>query len=160
MKKILSTLLFVFFICFAMAQKICVINNVNAFYTVHLPGMQPVDENGRPLKVNPFVNRTILVSSSCSSTLVINKIMVDGFMAKFDLAKATAADTVDLADIDNKKIYVRLKKGDFLWKIVINDSEQKLPVQAQKVAVSFKWKNKPNTTIVKKWQELFTIPAP
>jgi hypothetical protein len=160
MKKILHTLLMVFFMSNGFAQKVCVINKANAFYSAQLPGMQPVDENGLPRKIKPNVSRTIFITTNCNTMPIVSKISIDGVLPKFLLLKATVTDTEELAEVNNNKIYLNNKKGTFLWKIIIYDDENVLPLLPQKSVIALKWKNKSTSTVIKKWQELYTIPAP
>jgi hypothetical protein len=160
MKKIMNTFLLVFFISTVLAQKPCAIVNANAFYSVHLPGIMPVDENGLPRKVKPTMLRTIFLTSNCPLAPVISKISYDNIGTKFSIEKAATEEVSTLADNNGNKIIIAIPKGCFLWKIsVIEQDNIAIPERPKTISILWKQKTKTNKFDIKKEVEIATPPS-
>jgi hypothetical protein len=159
MKKIISTLLLLFFIANIFAQKPCSILSANAFYSIVMPGNMPVDENGNPRKVKPNYSRTIFISSNCSVAPVVNKVMYDNISAPFFIEKAKKEEVSNLMDDMNNKIKLNVSTSSFLWKISIVESGGiSLPEKPKTILLLWKFKNKSSKILIKNEKQLATVP--
>ncbi len=160
MKKIINTFLLLFFISNLFAQKPCGILNANAFYSVHLPGRMPVDENGLPRKVKPSILRTIFLTSNCSLAPAISKISYDNIGTRFSIEKAVAEEVSSLSDNNGNKIIIPILRGSFLWKLTIQEiGDIELPQNPKTISIFWKQKTKTNKLDIKKEVELATLPS-
>jgi hypothetical protein len=160
MKKIISALLLLFFITNVFAQKTCSILSANAFYSVVMPGNMPVDKNGNPRKIKPNVSRTIFISSNCSASPVVSKIMYDNISAPFFIEKAKDDEVNNLMDDANNKIKLNTPKSNFLWKItVVLSGGISIPEKPKVISIEWKQKNKTYKLPVKKEAQLATLPT-
>jgi hypothetical protein len=160
MKKIISTLLLLFFITNVPAQKTCSILTANAFYSIVLPGNMRVDENGNPLKVKPNYSRTIFISSNCTDTPIVSKVMYDNVSPTFYIEKATNEELSNLMDDANNKIKLNAAKSSYQWKIIIVPSGGiSLPEKPKIITIQWKQKTKVNRMILKKEAQLATFPT-
>ena len=149
MKKIIHTLLLLFFIINTQAQKNCIVQNANAFYSIVMPGNMPVDENGnqRPLKVHK--SRTIFISSNCALEPLISKVIYDNTNGPFFIEKANKEEIANLMDDMNNKIKLNAPKSSFLWKItVVETGGIVLPENPKKIVLQWKSKNKINMLFI------------
>jgi hypothetical protein len=160
MKKIINTLLLLFFIIHTKAQKPCSILSANAFYSIVMPGNMPVDENGNPRKLKPNYSRTIFISSNCNTAPVVSKVFYDNIFAPFFIEKAKNEEVSNLMDDMNNKIKLNVSKSSFLWKISIVESGGISLPEKPKI-ITIQWKQKANTKklAIKKEAQLATLPT-
>ncbi len=160
MKKIINTLLLLFFITNIFAQKPCSILSANAFYSVVMPGNMPVDENGNPLKIKPNLSRTIFISSNCNITPIISKVSYDNIFPAFFIEKAKDEEVSNLMDDTNNKIKLNARKSSFLWKVtVVPSAGISVPEKPKKISIEWKQKNKIIKLVIQKEAQLATFPT-
>jgi hypothetical protein len=160
MKKIISILLFTFFIINATAQKQCKIISAQAFYTINMPGTMPVDENGRQRKTKRNLSRTIFFTSNCTSAPSFEKITYNNISTRFSVEKATSIEVAGLSDNSGNKIILQSPKGFTIWKLTVIEKDNiAIPEKVNIISLIWKQKNKTNKFEIKKEVELATIPT-
>jgi hypothetical protein len=159
MKKIINTLLLLFFVTYIHAQKSCSILSANAFYRIVMPGNIPVDENGKRRKIKVNYSRTIFISSNCNVEPVISKVIYDNISPAFFIEKTTNEEISSLMGDMNNKIKLNAAKSSFLWKITIIESDGiSVPENPKDISIQWKQKTKLTKLVVKKEVQLATIP--
>jgi hypothetical protein len=160
MKKIISTLIFAFFISSSFAQKKCSVLNANAFYSIPMPGNIPVDENGNPLEIKLNKNRVIFITSNCNIEPVIVKVLYDKTSPNFFIRKAKEDEVAKLEDEANNKIKLNVPKLSFIWKLtIVASSSAAIPENPTLITLLWKQKSKINTLVIKKELHLAALPT-
>ncbi len=133
-----------------------VIKSGYAFYTMTLPGMQRVDENGN--KVNPGFSKERIIYLEIQSAAIFSVETVcygDLVIKKFDVDPAQNPTNAGVDNKSGKVITIRAAKKFSLWKITIpatnvDGAREKMPI-----LIKFKYQKKQFSFLIKNEIHLF-----
>ena len=125
MKKTLLSIL-----CLALAftccsQSNCSIKRAYSFFKVHLPGNIPVDENGRPRKMPPNIERFIYVEVAGTKMPLVESVLFNNTAFKTNLTRINGSRVVAGKNAANGQDFILTsKKGNTLWKIELQSADE------------------------------------
>lgn len=127
-KALLSTLLLTFFLV-SNAQAKCNIKKAYAFYTVNMPGVQMVDENGNPVTPVPQIERFIYIESKGLKAPEIETVYYGTGRFSMAITKIEGSRISVGEKFGNiQPITIRAAKNYSLWKIDVSPVEDKISV--------------------------------
>ncbi len=127
-KALLSTLLLTFFLV-SNAQVKCNIKKAYAFYTVNMPGVQMVDENGNPVPPVAQIERFIYIESKGLKAPEIETVYYDTGRFTMAVTKIEGSSISVGEKFGNiQPITIRAAKNFSLWKIELYPAEDKTQV--------------------------------
>lgn len=126
MKKLLFTAALMICMASSFAQVRCNIYKAQAYFTVSIPGVQMVDENGNPVPPIPQVDRFIYLESKGVSKPIIESVTYNGIFLKATAGKITG-NTVSVGKKQDTQqpIILRAKKGNSIWRVDLQPVEDK-----------------------------------
>ena len=127
MKKALLSILLLTFFFVSFAQVKCNIKKAYAYYTVNVPGVQMVDENGNPVPPVPQIERFIYLEWKGSKKPEIETVYYDTSSLTMALTKVEGSSvSVGEKWANNQPFTIKSAKGYSLWKI------EAYPVEGEK----------------------------
>jgi hypothetical protein len=128
MKKVFLFAIFLAGILATSGQARCNIKKVYAFYTVNMPGVQMVDENGNPVQALPQIERFIYLEWKGSTAPQIETVYYNRSRFTMALTKVEGS-SISVGDKfgNNKPITIRAAKNYSLWKIDLQQENDKVP---------------------------------
>lgn len=129
MKKAFLIVLFSAEILTACAQTKCKIKKAYVFYTVSIPGVQMVDDNGNPVPPLAQIERFIYIESKGSKAPEIETVYYDTSRFTMTVTKIEGSSITVGEKFGNiQSITIRAAKNFSLWKIELYQTEDKIPV--------------------------------
>lgn len=129
MKKAFFVVLFSAEILTACAQTKCNIKKAYAFYTVSMPGVQMVDENGNPVPPLPVIERFIYLEWKGSKKPEIETVYYDASRFTMAVTKIEGSSISVGEKFGNiQPITIRAAKNYSLWKIEAYPVEGKISI--------------------------------
>ena len=129
MKKSLLSILILAFVHVTYAQTKCNIKKAYAFYTVNMPGVQMVDENGNPVTPVPQIERFIYLEWKGVKAPEIENVYYNTSNFTMSLTKVEGSSiSVGEKWGNNQPKTIKSSIGYSLWKIEVSPMEDKIPV--------------------------------
>ena len=125
MKTLIISLLFLTASPYCFAQNSGTIKKAYAYYSVSLPGIQMIDENGNPVNPKPNITRFIYVEYRGTKIPDIKEVLYNAEQLSFSIVNVKEK-TVSIGDKTlNPNNSITAKKGNSLLKIELHPSEGK-----------------------------------
>jgi hypothetical protein len=98
--------------------------NLSVYFTVRLPGMVPLDENGNPIRVKP--DTTLYLYAETTTKLIDwEKLWYDGKLYDVSSQRIISSPFVaGSAKTDHSNIVVTTQKGNYLWQLSVAPSRR------------------------------------
>lgn len=126
MKKLFFTIVVLSCISYASAQVRCTINKASAYFTVSVPGVQMVDDNGNPVPPVPQVERFIYLESKGAGKPVVESVSYNAVALKATTSKIMSSTvSVGKKQDTQQPIIFKAKKGNSIWRIDIQPTDDK-----------------------------------
>ena len=162
MKALLFSILLLPVILTSCAQTRCAaVKKAYAYYTVTVPGMQMVDENGNPVPPKPDIARFIYLECSEAKLPEIDSVLYNGIPVIVSMSRVEA-DTVIAGNKfeNNQALVIAAKKGNTLYKIALYAATDESPVNAdcKNILLKIKIAGKNCEFKIKEELQLMTLP--
>ncbi len=162
MKKVLLLILLSACVSLIYAQSTCNIKKAWAFYTVTLPGVQMIDENGNPVPPKASIERFIYIEWCGSKKPEIKQVLYNNRSFSATAIKVEGRSVIVGKEFSpENKTRITATRCKKLWKIIIVPKEDdELPEGASKNII-IKTKS-PGACVFKLTKEtrLITLPRP
>lgn len=110
------------------AQARCNVNKAYAYFTVTMPGTQMVDEKGNPVPPVPYTDRFIFLECTGTKKPVIQAVRYTSMNLAVAAIKPEANKIIVGKKYQNEKeIILTAKKGNTLWRLDIQPTDDKMP---------------------------------
>lgn len=128
MKKLLFIITAAFIFNDGFAQFIKV-QNMQAFYTVAIPGMQRSDENGNKINPDPIYTRFILLEWRFNQKPEVDTVFYNGVACKATVVDKEETETkIGIRRADGKPVMLSPKKGNHVWRIEVEPPAGTKPI--------------------------------
>jgi len=133
MKNLLGLLVSVIMFCSCNAQ-VYRIQKAQAFFTVSVPGMQRVDDNGNPVNAQPNTERFIYLECRFNGKPKIDAVSYNEILFTASIAdKKETILKIGIKKENGNPVVLSPKKGNAIWKIYLQQTTGKiLPHDAAK----------------------------
>jgi hypothetical protein len=142
MKKILPIITIACFLLMsACAQNKTSIKSVAAYFTVSIPGMQRVDENGNKINPQPFFTRFLYVETKGKAKPFFDTISYNGSLYSSSVAVDSSTVKVGVNVKDGTPIMMKAVKGNAIWRIdlqPLNDKQKIVAANANVIIIKGK----------------------
>ena len=142
------------------AQTNCNIKKAYAFYTVSVPGMQMVDENGNPIPPKADITRFIYIECLGTTKPQIKTVLYNNKDLFATVTAAVEKTVIPGGDLGNNKDFkITATKGYSVWKIELQPhGDNQMPGQdCKNIIIQLKVKGKTCSFKLAKETELTTL---
>ncbi len=138
-------------------QTFCPVKNGYAFYTLTIPGMQRVDENGNRINPKAVKQRFIYLESQSGVMFSIEDVYYNNIpVKKFTVVAAENVVNLGFADGTGNPLKIKAGKKFNLWKITIEPKENDKEKENTTISVKIKSAKKVSIFIIKKEIQIST----
>ena len=124
--KQLSIFIFLLTSFTASAQSSCPIKRAYAFYTVNMPGMIRVDDEGNQVRPDPMIERVIYIECYTPGLVVPDSALYGNVYVKFKIERIKGQHVnVGKKTTDGKYFTFTARKGYYLWKLQMETMGEK-----------------------------------
>lgn len=161
MKKIGISIILLSAVLTSSAQTNCNLKKAYAFYTVSLPGVQMVDENGNPVPPKADIGRFIYFEWSGAENPEIETILYNNKTLVANLVAVEGSSVIPGSELSqNNNFKITSKKCNSLWKIELQPKNgNPMPdTDCKNIIIKIKGKDKAYTFKLEKETQLMTMP--
>ena len=161
MKKIIIFLLLLPPVLTSFAQVNCNVKQAHAFYTVSMPGMAMVDENGNTIPPVPTITRYIYFEWSGVKEPSIETVLYDKTAQSVEYSSFDSTSVIPVIDYGNNSDHkITAKKCNRIWVIQIYPKPGSLKVEqdCRDIVVKFKGAGNSCDIRIAKETHLMTLP--
>ncbi len=140
-KTLLISLLFCLLLTAAYAQNKSIIKNATAYFTVSIPGMARIDENGKKINPQPVITRFIYVEIKGKIKPFFDTISYNGSLFMSSVAIDSSKLKVGINKKDGMPIMLQAQKGNTIWRLdlqFLNDKQKTTTVNATNIIIKGK----------------------
>ncbi len=124
----------------ACAQNNTNIKSIAAYFTISIPGMQRVDENGNKINPQAIVTRFLYVETKGKSKPFFDTISYNGSLFSYSII--LDSNTLKVG-VNKEGVPINMKaiKGNAIWKVdlqPLNDRQKNIPVNANNIILKGK----------------------
>jgi hypothetical protein len=137
-KSLLFQVLFYFLMINSFGQNKTSIKSVAAYFTVSIPGMQRVDENGNKINPQPFFTRFLYVETKGKAKPFFDTISYNGSLYNSSVAIDSSTVKVGVNVKDGTPIMMKALKGNAIWRIdlqPLNDKQKAVAANANVIII-------------------------
>jgi hypothetical protein len=125
----------------ACAQKTSSIKIVSAYFTVSIPGMQRVDDNGNRINPKPIVARFLYVETKGKAKPFFDTISYNGSLFINSVTEDSSTVNIGINKKDGTPIMMKAQKGNAIWRIdlqPLNDKQKSIAANAKMILLKGK----------------------
>ncbi len=160
MKKIITIgTIFCCLLTTAYAQNKSNIKSIAAYFTVSIPGMQRVDENGNKINPIPFINRFLYVEVKGKAKPIFDTIYYNSSLYTYSIIVESNTNNIGINKKYGMPIIIKATKGNTIWRIdlqPLNDKQKTVQANASSIIVKGKIEKIPFKVLLKYEIELST----